>query len=69
MRSAIVLIVDIICITVLGIVLAYHRPAVPEAFYAVFGLLGTVAGAAGRTVVPYALYRAKGGDKWKNSSR
>ena len=52
MKDTIVLVVDVICITVLGIVLAFNEIAHPEMFYSIFGLLGTIAGAAGRTVVP-----------------
>ena len=51
-RDTIILVVDIICVTVLGVVLSFSTPANPEMFHAIFGILGTIAGAAGRTVIP-----------------
>ena len=51
-RDTIILVVDIICITILGVVLSFSNPTHPDMFYSIFGLLGTIAGAAGRTVIP-----------------
>ena len=61
-RDTIILVVDIICITVLGVVLSFSTPAHPEMFTVIFGLLATIAGAAGRTVVPSIGKAIKG--KW-----
>ena len=52
MKDTIVLVVDIICITVLGIVVGFNKPANPDIFYAIFGILSAIAGASGRTVIP-----------------
>lgn len=52
MKSEVVLVVAIVCLTLLGIVVSYTQPEGSKLLYAIIGIIAAIAGVGGALVVP-----------------
>jgi len=50
MRSEVVLVVAIVCLTLLGIAVSYTQPEGSKLLYAIIGIIGAIAGVGGTLV-------------------
>lgn len=59
-RGDIVLISAMICLTIIGIVVAYALPDPSKGLYAIIGIIGVIAGVVGKEAIPVIARKIKG---------
>ena len=59
MKSEVVLVVAIVCLTILGIVVSYTQPEGSRLLYAIIGIIAAIVGAGGALVVPKVISKLR----------